>query len=636
MSTRTSLRAGAVVGILALLLVACGGGGTPKSSSSSSGAGGVQKGGTYRTATTDFGFTGAFDPTGEYLGSAFGLYSELLMRTLVTYTHTAGVPGDEIKPDIASTWETSADGLTWTFHLKSGIKFGPPLDREVTSHDIEYAFERINTKPLVAQYGFYYNGTIEGMDGQAKSPKPISGIETPDDHTIIFHLTAPTGDFLYRVAMPATGAIPKEVAGCFNKAGDYGRYVISSGPYMLKGEDQLDASSCGALKPISGYDPDKFMVFVRNPNYDASTDSPDVRENNLDGIVITIDTNLDDIFQKVQAGDLDGTGYAQLNPPAPILRQYLSDPSLKQNLHVNSGDRTWYITMNLLTPPFDDIHVRKAVNYVLDKAALQKAWGGPVTGGDVATTIEPPTVLDATASYDPYPSPNNQGDVQAAMAEMKQSKYDSNHDGKCDADVCNNIVMVNRNYAPWTDMSPILTANLAQIGINVKIRELEAGTAYTTIDTVKNLVPIAANAGWGKDFADPGTFAVLFDSSGISCTGAINYSNVGMTESQAKECGVLDQWNAATNNGKNPLPGVDSEFAKCSAAVGDARTTCWASFDKDLMENVVPWVPYLWASFATVTADSVTQFEYDQFAGAISFTHLAVNNGLDPNQVPVG
>jgi peptide/nickel transport system substrate-binding protein len=635
--TRSSIKTGAVLGVLALLLVACGGGnGTPQSSSSSSGGGGVQKGGTYRTATTDFGFTGAFDPTGEYLGSAFGLYSELLMRTLVTYTHTAGLPGDEIKPDIAEKWETSADGLTWTFHLKSGIKFGPPLDREVTSHDIEYAFERINTKSLVAQYGFYYNGTIEGMDGQAKSPKPISGIETPDDQTIIFHLTAPTGDFLYRVAMPATGAIPKEVAGCFDKAGDYGRYVISSGPYMLKGEDQLDTSSCGALKPISGYDPDKFMVFVRNPNYDASTDSPEVRENNLDGVVITIDTNLDDIFQKVQAGDLDGTGYAQLNPPAPVLRQYLSDPNLKDKLHVNSGDRTWYITMNLLTPPFDDIHVRKAVNYVLDKAALQKAWGGPVTGGDIATTIEPPTVLAPTASYDPYPSPNNQGDLQAAMDEMKQSAYDSNQDGKCDADVCNNLVMVNRNYAPWTDMSPILQDNLAQIGINVKIRELEAGTAYTTIDTVKNLVPIAANAGWGKDFADPGTFAVLFDSSGISCTGAINYSNVGMTQAQAKECGVEDAWNAVTNNGKNALPSIDGQFDKCSAALGDARTACWASFDKELMENVVPWVPYLWASFATVTADSVTQFEYDQFAGAISFTHLAVNNGLDPNEVPVG
>ncbi len=629
-----SVRAGALIGVMALVLVACGGGNEPAGPTGT--PQGPTKGGTYRTATTDFGFTGAFDPTGEYLGSAFGLYSDMLLRTLVTYKHIAGLPGDEIVPDIAETWETSADQLTWTFHLKSGIKFAPPVDREVTSKDIAYAFERINTKSLAAQYGFYYNGVIEGMDGQAKKPAPISGIETPNDQTIIFHLTAPTPDFLYRVSMPATSAMPEEVAGCFTKAGDYGRYVIATGPYMLKGTDKLDISSCDTLKPISGFDPDKFMVFVRNPNYDPATDDPEIRSNYVDGVVITIDTNLDDIFQKVQAGELDGTGYGTLNPPAPILRQYLQDPNLKDNLHVNSGDRTWYITMNLLVPPFDDIHVRKAVNYVLDKAALQKAWGGPEVGGQIATTIEPPTVLGETANYDPYATPNHEGDLQAAKDEMKQSKYDSNGDGKCDADVCNNVVLVNRNYAPWTDMSPTLQDDLSQIGINVKIRELEAGTAYTTIQTVKNLIPIAANAGWGKDYADPSTFAVLFDSSGISCTGQVNYSEVGMTEAQAKECGVLDAWNAVTDNGKNPLPSVDQKFDECNNASGDARLTCWAEFDKELMENVVPWVPYLWASFATVTTDSVTKFEYDQFSGAISYCHIAVNNGIDPNTVNVG
>lgn len=632
-----NIRLAAVVSVVTLLLAACGGGGGAEpTKTASGGGGGPAKGGTYRTAATDFGFTNAFDPTGEYLGSAFGLYTDMLLRTLVTYTHTAGLPGDEIKPDIAETWETSADQLTWTFHLRTGIKFAPPVDREVTSKDVAYAFERINTKPLVAQYGYYYNGVITGMDGQAKKPGPISGIETPDDQTIIFHLDSPAPDFLYRVSMPATAAMPEEVAGCFNKAGDYGRYVIATGPYMLKGTDQLDISSCDSLKPISGFDPDKFMVFVRNPNYDPATDDPAIRENFVDGVVLTIDTNLDDIFQKVQAGELDGTGYATLNPPAPILRQYLQDPSLKDNLHVNSGDRTWYITMNLLVPPFDDIHVRKAVNYVIDKAALQKAWGGPVVGGEVATTIEPPTVLGDTADYDPYATPNQQGDVDAAKNEMKQSKYDSDGDGKCDDDACNDVVMVNRNYAPWTDMSPILQDDLAQIGINLKIRELEAGTAYTTIQTVSNLIPIAANAGWGKDYADPSTFAVLFDSTGVSCTGQVNYSEVGMTEDQAKECDVTDAWNAATDNGKNPLPSVDDKFTECSNAAGDARNPCWAEFDKELMENVVPWVPYIWASFATVTTDSVTKFEYDQFSGAISWSHIAVDNKIDPNTVNVG
>jgi hypothetical protein len=62
---------------------------------------------------------------------------------------------------------------------------------------------------LVAQYGFYYFGIIKGIDGQAKTAATkISGIETPDDRTITFRLTNPAGDFLNRLAMPATGPSP--------------------------------------------------------------------------------------------------------------------------------------------------------------------------------------------------------------------------------------------------------------------------------------------------------------------------------------------------------------------------------------------------------------------------------------------
>jgi peptide/nickel transport system substrate-binding protein len=633
MDFKRTARLFAIVGVLAIVATACGGGGEAKKSP----AGPSTKGGTYRTAIEDFGFTNAFDPTGEYLGTAWGLYSDLISRTLVTYKHIDGVAGDEIVPDIAESWETSADGLTWTFHLKSGVMFGPPLDRDVTSADIAYAFQRINTKSLIAQYGNYYAGVIEGLTGDAKSPStPISGISTPDDSTIVFTLTKPTGDLLYRLAMPATAPIPEEVGKCFTKAGDYGRYVISSGPYMIKGEDALDTSSCNALKPMSGWDPDKFMVFVRNPNYDPATDSPDVRSANLDGVVITIDTNTDDIFNKIQSGELDGS-WASL-PPATLEQQYLTNPDLKDNFHINSGDRTWYITMNLLVPPFDDVHVRKAVNFVIDKAALQKVWGGPAHG-EIATMPEPPTVLESTANTDPYPSPNHEGDVAAAQAEMKQSKYDSNGDGKCDADVCNNVLLINRNSTPQVSMSPILTEDLAKIGINVKIRELDTSTAYTTIQTTDNLIPIASNAGWGKDYADPYGFDFfIFNSAGIACSGQVNYSELGMTKDQAAECGpkVLAAWNAATDNGKNPLPSVDKKMDECYGLTGDDRTNCWTELDTYLMEEAVPWVPYLWATVFTVTGDSVTHWEFDQFSGALSFAHIAVNNGIDPNSVPVG
>src|SRR6266542_4985503 len=103
---------------------------------------------------------------------------------------------------------------------------------------------------------------------------------------------------------------------------------------MIKGEDALDTSSCSTLKPISGYDPDKFMVLVRNPAYDPSTDSTQDRENNVDGVVITIDTNTTDIYNKIQSGDLDGNGYPAGEPPATILSQYLTD---RKSTRLNSS-----------------------------------------------------------------------------------------------------------------------------------------------------------------------------------------------------------------------------------------------------------------------------------------------------------
>jgi len=620
----------ALVCVFGLVAAACGGNtssGSSASPSASSSSAQVRKGGVYRTAIEDFGFTGAFDPTGEYLGTAFGLFSELLLRNLVTYKHVEGAAGDVIVPDLATdTGQISSDGLTYTFHLKPNVMWGPPLDRAITSKDVAFAFQRIDSKALVAQYGFYYDGTIQGMNGAVDKPAQaisISGIQTPDDHTIVFHLQKPTGDFLYRLAMPAAAPIPPEVGKCFTKAGDYGRDIVSSGPYMFLGADKVDASSCSSLKPMAGFDPTKFMKMVRNPHYDPSTDDPSVRANYLDGVDIEIDSNTDDIFNKISTGELDGSLASQ--PPPQVLQKYATDPSLRSMLHADPGDRTWYITMNLLTPPFDDIHVRKAVNLIIDKSALQKAWGGPIHG-QIATHILPPTVLPGFPSnYDPYPSPNHNGDLTAAKNEMKQSRYDSNGDGVCDASVCKNVLFINRTTPPHVNMTPTIQEDLSEIGIDVKVRELDTGTAYTTIQTVKNLVPIAANAGWGKDYADPGTFAVLFDSSGINCEGQINYAEVGMTAKQAADCGVTSNYQKALQGNPN-MDSVDSQFDQCNKLSGQARSTCWVGFDKNLMENVVPWVPYLWATALTIVGNSVTHYDFDQFAGMISLCHIAVSN----------
>jgi peptide/nickel transport system substrate-binding protein len=606
---------------LALVAAACGGGNDNGGGTGGGNQATPQKGGVLRTAQSDFGFTNGFDPTGEYVASAIDLYGAM-ERTLMGYKHVADAAGNELVPDLAEAApEISSDGLKYTFKLKSGVKWAPPLDRDVTSKDVAYAFQRINTASLVAQYGFWYYGVVKGMDGKAKSAdQKVSGIETPDDSTIIFNLDKPTGDFLYRISMPAAAPIPQEVGKCFKKAGDYGRYVMSSGPYMIQGSDKLDISSCSAMKPISGFDPSKKITLVRNPNYDQATDN--TRSNYVDAITVEIDTNVDDIFSRIEAGDLDSSISDQ--PPKPVLQRYLTDQAKKPFLHSNSGDRTWYITMNWITPPFDDIHVRKAANWIMDKQGILQAWGG-TTFGDIATHLIPPIVLSDKlgSDYNPYATEGNRGDEAKAKEEMKQSKYDSNKDGVCDAKECSGLVMINRNVTPWTDAEAVVESSLAKIGIKVKPRELASSAAYTTIQTVKNKIPIALNAGWGKDFADAVSFVLpLFDGRSIIATGNTNYALVGITPDGAKELGV------SIPSGVS-VPNVDSDVDACQkipATQADQRNDCFANIDKKLMETAVPWVPYLWAKNITVTGKTVTKWEFDQFSGYLSYTQMAVNN----------
>lgn len=612
--------------VLSLVAAACGGdddGGDGTSvSPSPTDDTTVPTGGTYRVETDGIAYTSGGDPSGEYLGIYFGLASNLFDRTLLTYPHTGGGEGNSLVPDLATDMpEISEDGLTYTFTLKDGIMFGPPLSREITSADVEYAFKRIFTESVVAQYAFYYEGVIEGAE-VGEAPDDISGIETPDDKTIIFHLSKPTPDFPFLVSMPATGPMPEEVAGCWTQAGEYGRYVVSSGPYMYEGSDQLDASSCDTMEPISGFDPEDHAYFVRNPDYDPATDDPSVRANHVDEIRIDLNTNVADIFDKIEAGEIEGA-VSSGNPPPDVLQRYSTDSELQDRLKSGGDDRTWYITMNLAAPPFDDIHVRKAANLVMDKAGILRAWGGEISG-QIATHIQPPALTGGTPTaeeYDPYPSPDFAGDEEAAKAEMAQSAYDSDGDGVCDDDACKGVVMVNRNTEPWTTSEAVVVDSLSKIGIEVDVREAE--DHYTIIQTVANQTPIGMNPGWGKDYPDSASFVgFLFDGRGINAEGNFNYSLVGITPEQAQEFGI-------TLPGE--IPSVDADIDACKELAltdEEGAVQCWIDLDKKLMEEVVPWVPYLWPNILTTISPAVTAWDFDQFSGTTAWSKVAVDPSL--------
>jgi peptide/nickel transport system substrate-binding protein len=596
-----------------------GGGEAEETTGGGGGEGEVTKGGTFRVQTDAFEWTGNFDPTGEYLATFFGLYSNLLGRTLMGYKHLEGNEGNELVPDLAAEEpEVSDDGLTWTFKIRPGVKFGPPVNRDVKPSDVEFAFKRIGTEALVAQYGFYYT-VIEGMTeftdagGLGKKGNKISGITADDSAgTISFKLTEPTGDFGYRAAMPATGPIPPEVGQCFTKAGEYGRFLISSGPYMIEGSDALDSSNCKAMKPLAGFNPNKHLKLVRNPNYDESTDNPDYRENNVDRIEITLNTNAKDIFNRIKAGQLE----AEIaGVPAEVTREYLRDDELKDMYQVKPGDRTWYVTMNLTQPPFDDVHVRKAANWIMDKEGLRRARGGS-TSGDIGHHIVPDTMFnDDLDDYKPYGTDGDAGDVEKAKEEMKQSKYDTDQDGMCDAPECKNVLHVTRNTDDWKNMVPIIEQSFGKIGIQLKTREFE--DSYTVIQTVKRSVPVSSTPGWGKDYADASTFMVLFDSRSILPEGNVNYSLVGLTPQQAKKIGAK-----GTLDG---IPSVDADIDKCNKLADDDRINCWEDLDKKLMEEVVPWVPYLDATNEDVIGPAVSKYVYDQYSGEVAWSKVAID-----------
>jgi peptide/nickel transport system substrate-binding protein len=591
-----------------------GGGGNSAVGSGTLDNGSSKKGGIYRIGwEQSFGFTNNFDPTGEYLGNAWGLYSNLMLRSLVGYKHLPGAAGNETIGDLATDVPTPTDkGLTYTYKLRTGIKWGPPVNRAVTSKDVAYAMNRLANPKDGGQYSFYYTDIV-GWDAVANgTAKTVSGITTPDDQTIVFKLTKPVGDFNLRMSMPATAPIPQEVGSCFEgKPGDYGRDVVSNGPYMLQGIEKVKLP-CSALKPASGYDGanGNHLILVRNPNYDQSTDQ--YRKNYPDQFAFRVNSNADDIFAQVKAGTLED----EVSSPQPkTIRQYATDPSLKPMMIPNVGDRTNYFTMNLTQPPFDDVHVRKAMNWIVDKAALQKAWGGPIPGA-IGNHIVPPVLYNnGLAEYNPYATPNNAGDLAKAQAEMKQSKYDPGKTGKCTASACKGVLVIADTRAVDTRMVPLLEADATKIGLSLTVRSING--AYTTIQTPSKNIPMSERPSWGKDFADPGTFfSLLFHSKAIIKQGNTNYSLVGITPAIAAKVGA--KGNIAG------VPSVDSDIDACQAKLGDARTTCWENLDKKLMEQVVPWVPYLWPNNVFIVGPTVTHWNYDQFTDGPAYSSVSV------------
>jgi ABC-type transport system substrate-binding protein len=134
-------------------------------------------------------------------------------RTLYSYKPDSS---ERPVPDLATgPPEISSDNTTITIHIKTGVQYAPPVNREVKAKDIKYAFERAFSKEVPSGYAGAYFNSIVGTPTKANAGniKPIPGIETPDDTTIVFHLKTPSATLVSQaLVMPITVPVPQEYA----------------------------------------------------------------------------------------------------------------------------------------------------------------------------------------------------------------------------------------------------------------------------------------------------------------------------------------------------------------------------------------------------------------------------------------
>lgn len=551
-----------------------------------------------------------------------------LLRTLVSYE---GRPTEEggtiLQPDLAASLpEVSDDGLTWTFRIRPGIRYAPPLEEvEVTSADIVRAFLRAVSRPGVEEVGFAGLDQlgIEGVDaflsGEAST---ISGFETPDAHSLRIRLERPAGDLPARFALGDTAPLPpnpSDPSAPFGVAtghdDDYGRFVVGTGPYMVEGADQADFSRPpGEQVPHPGWEPGRALTLVRNPSWDPALDS--LRPARVDRIEITIGGDLEEASARLDDGEFDFVLYSGPPPQAPLeqLERYDADPALG-TVHLHSRDFIRAIPMNLAVPPFDDIHVRRAVNLIIDKAALIELAGGPQTG-DVAGHLVLNSLEDnLLLSYDPYATPGSHGDPEAAQAEMRQSRYDTDGDGLCDDPVCASVSGVSILVAE--ELTQSVVADLAEIGIQAEIVTTDAFEGFARWADPAERLGILVGLAYGKDILNAATFfRSLFDSRWTLGDEFTNGSLVGATPERL----------AAYGYEPIEIPSVDDRIDACLAAAPGTQAQCWAALDQYMMERVVPWVPYVFERYTRTVSPRVVHYSFDQLTSQPALDQIAVSD----------
>jgi peptide/nickel transport system substrate-binding protein len=576
----------AAIGAVALVVAGCGGGGGGGGSSTSGTSG--KTGGTV-TILDSAGSIDSLDPGYWYYQTDYEEIGQTTQRWLYGWKPNATSP----TPDIAQGLpQVSNGGKTLTIKIKSGIKYSAPLaNQTVKSADIKYAMERCFAASVGNGYAFsYYSGIVGAPSAPASKVPDVSGIQTPDDTTLVLQLKTPVGVLAdaNALGLPCTAPVPKNYATKYDSKtqSTYGQHQVFTGPYMIQG------AGSGTI-PKAGYQPAKLITLVRNPSWDKSTD---FKPAYFDKIVIKNGSDPTVAARQVLAGSNLMSGDAAVPPPA-ILKQGLTRKKSQFQISPSGGNR--YFSLNTTVKPFDNVNVRKAVAAVTNRNALRQTRGGPAVG-TVATHFIPPQMPgfaqaggNAGPGYDFYKNPN--GDLALAKSYMKKAGYPSGmYTG-------GPVLAVADNVSPAKQTAEAIQQQLKAIGINLNLKEVPHATMYSKFCQVpKAKVALCPNLGWGKDFFDSQSMIdPLFNGKNIVPSGNVNYAQANDPKFNAR--------------------------ITAAASITDAnkRAQVYGQLDKDLTGQVY-CVTWLWDNEVNYTAKNVNgvQNAFNGNAWDLTFSSL--------------
>ena len=474
-------------------------------------------------------------------------------------------------PDLAESMpEISDGGRLATVHIRHGIHFSPPVNREVTSADVAYALERGANPNVNTPYFQAYFSSIEGAP-QATGGH-IAGIQTPNKYTIAFKLTRPLGQLVAdSLVLPATAPVPREYAAKYDAQhpSRYEDYLVSTGPYMFKHE------SSGKVLGV-GYVVGKSATLVRNPNWNPKTD---FRPACLNEVQVKIGGSGTVLSEQTLAGT---NVLYQEAPPSSVLRDAFEHH--RSQLQVAPAGLEHFIGVNNSVGPFRNEDLRKALYVALNREALNTLAGGKLVTNNATHLIYP--TIPGFEQAGGYPGPQGSqfdfnrhfaGDPQLAAEYIKKAGYPT---GKYTGGGL--VTIVAASSPAQRGQAEVIDQTLKGLGFQTKLTAVERAVMYSKYCGVpKEAVTICPSVEWGADFADPQTILnVTFNGKYITASGSVNFSQ--------------------TN-----YPWLNSEMTAAEEVQGNGkRAEAWAKLDEQVVEHAMA-IPFEWSKPALITGTQV-------------------------------